>query len=224
MRSFTIEGKDISVFPAQNSGSPVVYLNTFAAEGDKVYRQMQKDGAPDFTLVAISKLNWDHDMAPWDSPPLTRMDTPCSGGADDFLALLTQKIMPEAEKDIKGEPAWRGISGYSLAGLFAVYAPYKTELFSRVASMSGSLWFPNIKEYIFGHEFARRPDAVYLSLGDKESKTRNEFLKTTQGNTDEIQKFYAGKGIDSVFVLNPGNHYINAEKRTADGIEWILRK
>ncbi len=224
MRSFSVEGKEISVWPADGDNRPVIYLNTFAAEGEKVYNQMQKDGAPDFSLVAVSKLDWDHDMAPWDSPPLSRMDTPCSGGADDFLKLLEEEIVPEAEKDLRGEPAWRGITGYSLAGLFAVYAPYKSDLFSRVASMSGSLWFPNIKEYIFGHEFVRQPDAVYLSLGNKESRTRNEFLKTTEGNTDEIQKFYAKKGIDSVFVLNPGNHYVNAEKRTADGIEWILRK
>lgn len=37
-----------------------------------------------------------------------------------------------------------GIAGYSLAGLFALYALYKTDVFTRVASMSGSLWFPGI--------------------------------------------------------------------------------
>ncbi len=224
MISFTVHGKRIDVFPAAAPGQPVIYLNTFAHEGDRVYHALQKMESPDFTLVAVSNLDWDHDMAPWDSPPLSKHDTPCTGGADDFLRILIQEILPESEKNIEGEPAWRGISGYSLAGLFAVYAVYQTDLFSRIASMSGSFWFPGIREYIFSHEMKVRPDCIYFSLGDKECKTRNSYLKTVQDQTDAIQKFYAGQGIDSVFQLNPGNHYVNAEKRTAAGIDWILRK
>lgn len=55
-----------------------------------------------------------------------------------------------AEKVIGGVPRWRGIAGYSLTGLFALYyAIYQTDLFSRVGSISGTLWFPGMKEYIF---------------------------------------------------------------------------
>ncbi|MCD8212416.1 MAG: alpha/beta hydrolase [Oscillospiraceae bacterium] len=224
MISLKIEGKDVKVFPAGEPGRPVVYLNTFAKEGERVRRQLEKMKAPDCTLVAIGNLDWNHDMAPWDIPPISKNDTPCTGGADDFLQVLLEQILPEAEKNVEGEPAWRGITGYSLAGLFAIYSLYRTDVFSRAATMSGSLWFPDLKEYIFSHEMKAKPDAVYFSLGEKESKTKNPYLKTVQENTDEIQKFYAGKGIDSVFVLNPGNHYVNAFKRTAAGIDWILER
>ena len=81
-------------------------------------------------------------MAPWDIPPISKNDTPCTGGADSYLDLLLSKIIPEAERQLRGTPVWRGIAGYSLAGLFAVYAMYQTGAFSRIASMSGSLWFP----------------------------------------------------------------------------------
>ncbi len=224
MRSFKVQEKEITVWPAAASGSPVIYLNTFDREKDGVYRELQKRNLPDFTLACICNLNWDHDMTPWYCPPINKMDTPCTGGADDFLKVLTEEIVPKTEKELDGEPAWRGIAGYSLAGLFAVYAVYRTDLFSRTASMSGSLWFPDLIDYMTSHEMAVCPDAAYFSLGDRESKTKNKYLKTTQDNTDQIQKYFAGRGIDSVFVLNPGNHYVNAEKRTADGIEWILRK
>ncbi len=224
MSSFTVQGKCVDVFPAETPGRPVIYLHTFGHEGDRIHRELQKGESPDHTLVAVSKLEWDHDMAPWDCPPLSRIDKPCSGGADEYLQILLGEILPEAEKQIEGEPSWRGLSGYSLAGLFAVYAPYQTDRFSRIASMSGSLWFPGLKEYIFSHEMQIRPDAMYFSLGDKESKTRNKFLKTTQENTDEIQKFYAEQGIDSIFHLNPGNHYANPAERTTAGIDWILQR
>ena len=163
-------------------------------------------------------------MVPWDSPPAFKNAEPCTGGADDYLRLLTEEIIPTAEMEINGVPSWRGIVGYSLAGLFALYAIYRTDLFSRVGSMSGSLWFPGMKEYIFSHEPQRQPDYIYFSLGDRESKTRNPVLWSVRQNTEEIHAFYRGKGIDTVVQLNPGNHYNQAVERTVDGLCWLLSR
>lgn len=129
-----------------------------------------------------------------------------------------------AEKQITGIPRWRGIAGYSLAGLFALYAIYQTDFFSRVGSMSGFFWFPGIKEYIFSYKPKRRPECMYFSLGEKESKTRNPVLKSMQQNTEEILAFYQRKGIGTVFQMNPGNHFNHAAERTAAGIVWILNR
>ncbi len=224
MNTFTMEGKQVDIYPSEMPDAPVIYLQTFGHEGSQVYKELQKMNGPDFNMVAISKLSWDQDMTPWDCPPTSKFDTPCTGGADDYLKILTEEILPAAEKELLGTPAWRGLAGYSLAGLFAVYAIYKADLFSRIATMSGSLWFPDFKEYIFTHEMKRKPDAAYFSLGDKESQTDNPYFKTTQGNTAEIQQFFEEQGIDSVFILNPGNHYKDGDKRTAAGIDWILRR
>ena len=224
MYTFTTNGKTVSIFPSSEANAPIIYLNTFSGEGQKVYEAAQAAGCPPFTLVAISDLDWNHDMAPWDSPPTFKNADPCTGGADDYLQLLTEEIIPAAEKELGGVPRWRCIAGYSLAGLFALYAIYQTDLFSRVGSMSGSLWFPGMKEYIFSHEPKRRPDCVYFSLGDKESKTRNPILRSVRQNTEEIQAFYQDKGIDTVFQLNPGNHHDHAAERTAAGIAWMLSR
>lgn len=224
MTEFTIEGKQITVLPAKKPDKPVVYLNTFANAINSVYKNLQALDSPDFSLVAISKLKWDHDMTPWYMPPISKHDTPCTGGADDYIRLMLEEIMPKAEKEIPGNPVWRGIAGYSLGGLFAVYALYQTDVFSRVASMSGSLWFDGIKEYIFSHEMKRKPDCMYFSLGDKESTTDNPILNVVQQNTEEIEAFYHTKGIGTAFVLNSGNHYQACNKRTASGIAWILNK
>ena len=224
MQPFTIGSKTVSIFPSIEPEAPITYLNTFSDEGQKVYGAAQPDGCPPFTLVTISNLDWNRDMAPWDSPAAFKNGKPFSGGADDYLRLLVEEIIPRAEKELPGPPAWRGIAGYSLAGLFALYAIYRTDVFSRVGCMSGSLWFPGFKEYIFSHEPKRQPDCVYFSLGDKEAKTRNPVLKTVQENTEEIQTFYQNKGIDTVFQLNPGNHFVQGEERTTAGIEWLLSR
>ena len=224
MLHFKIGSKTASIFPSLKTTAPIIYLNTFSDEGQKVYEASQAAGCPPFTLVAISDLDWNHDMVPWDSPPAFKNAEPCTGGADDYLRLLIDEIIPTAEKEIDGVPRWRGVAGYSLAGLFSLYAIYRTDLFSRVGSMSGSLWFPGMKEYILSHEPKRRPDHIYFSLGDKESKTRNPILRNVRQNTEEIQASYQGKGIDTVFQLNPGNHYDHAAERTAAGLCWLLSR
>ncbi len=221
---FVIDNKVVTVYPSAAANRPVVYLNTFAEEADGVYQKLRDGGCPDFTFVTVGKINWDHDMSPWAIPPISKGDTPCTGGADEYLHLLVSEIMPQAERSVQGAAAWRGLAGYSLAGLFALYAIYRTDRFTRFASMSGSLWFPGFKEYVFSHEMKHRPEQLYLSLGDRECKTRNPYLKTVQTQTEAIHAFYAEQGIDTVLQFNPGNHYKDAAERTAAGIAWILAR
>ena len=215
MHTLSIDSKAVSIFQTGISGVPVIYLNTYSEEGQQVFEAAQAAGYPPFTLVAISDL---------DCPAAFKKGTPFTGGEEDYLRLLVDEIIPEAEKDLATPPAWRGIAGYSLAGLFALYAIYRTDVFSRVGCMSGSLWFPGFKEYIFSHEPKKPPDCIYFSLGDKEAKTRNPVLKTVQENTETIRAFYQSKGIDTVFRLNPGNHFVQGIKRTVAGIQWLLSR
>lgn len=222
MHQYTISGKTVSVFPGKTADAPVIYLNTFAEEGPQVYAQLQKMSLPAFSLVAVSDLDWNRDMVPWDAPPAFKRGEPCIGGADTYLHLLTDAILPVAEKALPGSPCWRGLAGYSLAGLFAVYAMYKTDHFSRIASMSGSLWFPGFREYAVSHPIRHLPERLFFSLGDKESKTRNPVLQPVRERTEELLAYYQSLGICSVFQLNPGNHYNHAAERTAAGIAWLL--
>ena len=222
MHTLTIAGKAVDIFLSKEVGVPVIYLNTVSDEGLQVYEAAQTAGCPSFNLVAISNLDWNHDMAPWDSPAAFKGGEAFTGGADDYLRLLVEEIIPKAEKELAGPPAWRGIAGYSLAGLFALYAIYQTDVFSRVGCMSGSLWFPGFKEYICSHEPKRRPDCIYFSLGDREAKTRNPVLKTVQEDTEAIHAHFLAQGGDTVFQLNPGNHFAQGIERTVAGIRWLL--
>ena len=224
MCTFSTKGKTISIFPSLEATAPIIYLNTVSGEGQKVFKEAQAVGCPPFTLIAVSGLDWNHDMAPWDSPAAFKKGEPFTSGADDYLRLLVEEIISRAEKELPVPPAWRGIAGYSLAGLFALYAIYQSDVFSRVGCMSGSLWFPGFKEYVLSHEPKRWPDCIYFSLGDKEAKTRNPVLKTVQEKTEEIQTFYQNKGIDTVFRLNPGNHFVQGIERTVAGIHWLLSR
>jgi hypothetical protein len=145
-----------------------------------------------------------------------------TGGADAYLQHLVGEMIPKAEKEIPGHVLWRGIAGYSLAGLFALYSLYQTTLFSRAASISGSLWFPAFREYVFSHKMEKNPEYLYFSLGDQEARTGNPYIKAVQKHTEEITAFYRNQGMNTIFQSNPGGHRKHTVKRTAAGIAWIL--
>lgn len=81
-----------------------------------------------------------------------------------------------------------------------------------------------MKQYVLAHEPKRRPDCVYFSLGDRESRTRNPVLKGVLPDTEAICDHYRTMGVDTVFQLNPGNHFDHPVERTAAGIAWLLSR
>lgn len=86
------------------------------------------------------------------------------------------------------KPSYLALAGYSLAGLFAIYAACKTDVFSRIVSASGSEWFPGFEEYLKSHDFIKKPVCIYLSLGDIEAKAKNKVLATVQ---DKIESLFS---------------------------------
>ena len=222
MTSFELEGKKISIFGSKNESSPLVILNTYGDEDQAVWNECRKLNCSPFYLAAISNLDWNNELSPWECPALYKNDGGFFGGADSYLSLLTEKIIPAVCDSIGTKPSYLALAGYSLAGLFAIYAAYKTDIFSRIVSASGSLWFPGFEEYVKSHNFIKKPDCIYLSLGNTEAKAKNKVLATVQNKTESIFELYKSLEIPAVFELNKGNHFTEAALRTAKGIKWIL--
>ena len=68
----------------------------------------------------------------------------------------------------------------------------------------------------------KKPEKIYISLGNKESKTRNVYLKKVQENTEKIVDYYKSEGYDVTFEMNQGNHFKDAALRSAKGILAII--
>lgn len=220
-QTFNTDNKKITVYPALAENKPVIYLTTYNDDGGEVYAEIQKGSCPDFTLVTVSGLNWEAELSPWAAGNLFKYSEMFTGGADAYLQFLTQQVIPHAEAGLNGI-LWRGLAGYSLAGLFTVYAMYKTDLFSRAASMSGSLWYPGFKDFALKNTLRIAPQHLYFSLGDKEARARNQYLKTVQQCTEELAAHYRSLGINTCYELNPGGHYRDIISRSGAGIKWLL--
>ena len=217
---FSISGRTVEIFLSAEGIAPLVILHTFSGEGKEVFEKCLELGCTNFTLAAISDINWNRDLSPWETPEI-RNNRYSFGGADEYISQLTGKIVPEILSKLPGKPEFTAIAGYSLAGLFALYAAYRTDVFSRVASVSGSLWFPGFTEFAKSHDFVKTPDFIYLSLGDAEAKTRDKNLAPVQKNTEFLSDFYRSRGIPTLFELNCGNHFSDTIGRTAKGIKKI---
>ena len=219
---FNICNKEITLYKSTDINAPLIVFNTFEGDGEGVYQALQNMGCTSLNSLVIGNIDWNHDMSPWYMPSIYSKEKSFSGGADEYLKLLIDKILPRAKELMDGEPKFTGIAGYSLAGLFAVYAMYKTDVFDRVACMSGSLWFHDFIEYCKRNEYKRLPDKIYFSLGDKEANTRNPVLKTVEYNTRELSEYFKNLGSEVIFELNKSNYFTDTVLRSAKGIKAIL--
>ncbi len=228
MYTCKIDQKNIEIFYNENDCStvPVIILNTFNNEGNEVWQECQKQKIKDFILVAISEIDWNDDMTPWECPPLYKGDSYCHGYADKHLKLIEEEITPTVQKYINDKLqkkiAYFGIAGYSLGGLFAVYSGYKTNIFKRIISASGSMWYPNFSEYVISNKINKNIDKIYFSLGNKEKESKIKLLQTVEDKTKEIQN-HLGQNITSVYEENEGNHFQDTTLRVVKGIKWILQ-
>ena len=217
-----IEGKAVELFPPLNPGAPLVLLNGEAGEGVAVSEAVKRLTKADFALAVVSGLRWEDDLTPWPIPPIRRGGAPCGGRADAYIDLLTRRILPEILAVLPATPAYLALAGYSLAGLFALYAMYRTDRFARIASASGSLWYPGIVDYVQNHTPLRRPDGLYLSLGDKEGRMRNALMRPVEDNTRLLAAFYRNASIPTALEMNPGGHFNDPNGRMARAIAWML--
>lgn len=222
MGAFEIGGKRVCVHEAASAAAPVIYMPAVGGDGGAVARCCDELSCPDFTLVAIGGLDWNRELSPWECDAITRDSEAFGGDAEAFLRELTGSIVPLVEEELGLQPAWRGLAGYSLAGLFALWAATRCDMFSRVASVSGSLWFPGFTGYLQERPLSEELCVVYLSLGKKEHKTPNRMMCTVKDATSEIEQMLREREIACTFELNPGNHFSEPDLRCVRGIRWLL--
>ena len=173
-----------------------------------------------FTLAAFRVDDWNADLSPWEAPPVFGNES-FGEGAEETLKYVTDLLIPAliSDKEVRIY-----IGGYSLAGFFALWAAYQTDMFSGAAAVSPSVWFPGWIRYAESN--AIMTGKVYLSLGDKEEKTRNPVMKTVGDNIRrQLELLQEDANCEtSTLEMNQGNHFREPDKRTAKGFAWLIRE
>ncbi len=168
-----------------------------------------------FSLVSFMINDWNQELTPWCAPPVFGK-TPFGSGAADTLKFVVSQLLPVVQE----ETPHVILGGYSLAGLFALWASYQADKFEGIVAASPSVWFPKWMEYATENKPLAK--TIYLSLGDKEEKTKNRVMAQV-GNAIRKQHELLNAQIDNTIMeWNPGNHFVDSEKRTAKGFAWAM--
>ena len=174
-----------------------------------------------FCLVALLIDDWQRELSPWAAPTVFGK-TPFGDGASETLAFISEHLLPSLTSDGVYDAGQMRLlhGGYSLAGLFALWTAYQTDLFDGIVAASPSVWFPHWIDYATDH----RPHAhsIYLSLGDKEEKARNPVMAQVGNAIRRQHALLAGQKVNTILEWNAGNHFVDSEKRMAKGFAWLL--
>ena len=190
---------------------PVLGSDTTPTE--KEIAMIRENTGMDFSLAAFRVNDWNTDLSPWEAPAVF--------GKDGFGGKAAETLQ-EIEDYCKENTKTYYIGGYSLAGLFSLWAAYQSELFKGVAAASPSVWFPDFTEYMETHTI--KTESVYLSLGDKEEKVKNPVMATVGDRIRTAYELLQEQKVNTILEWNEGNHFKDTEMRTAKAFSWILQQ
>ena len=183
----------------------------------------ERTGVP-FALAFVRVRDWNSELSPWKAPAVFGSeDFGC--GAAELLKETKEQLIPALCDMIKAPATCAGtgipviLGGYSLAGLFSLWAAYASDRFSAVWAASPSVWFPGWVR--FASERKPFAEHIYLSLGKKEEKTKNRVMSTV-GDCIRLQHQILGPEL-SILEWNEGNHFRDPHIRCAKGAAWCIR-
>lgn len=178
---------------------------------EEVEQLIRSQTDTDFEIISFPVSHWNDDLSPWPSPAVFGKDD-FGGHAEATLERLLSICNDTSKTYILG--------GYSLTGLFALWAGCRTDCFTGIAAASPSVWFPGFSEDMKEHPM--KAEAVYLSLGDREGKTKNPTMSQVDFCISNVFDMLQKQQINTILVWNEGNHFKDVALRTANAFAWCV--
>lgn len=172
-----------------------------------------------FILAAVKINKWNDELTPWPAPPVFGK-IPFGSGAAKTLEFITASLLPSITTDDSKQSIILG--GYSLAGLFSLWASWQTAVFQSVVAASPSVWYKDWLDYAANN--LSKAEHVYLSLGDRESHSKNALMATVGEAIVKQKEVLDKQQIDNTLEWNEGNHFTENGKRTAKGFVWAMSR
>lgn len=194
----------------RDDSAPVIVLVGGGEHADALIARLRRKKLR-CTLLGVPVTDWNRQLSPWPAPAVFRDGADFGGEADTYLEELMASL-PQGKRLC--------LMGYSLAGLFALYAAAKTDAFARVAALSPSVWYPGFRAY-FAEHLPGEGTEFYLSLGRKEEKSGSALMRSVG---DELRALQALLGNGTPLVMHDGGHYTEVDRRMLAAMEWLARE
>ena len=115
-RKTIISGLSIHTQMSSVAGAPIVYLLGDVADNSPI---QVPEGV---SLVNVGVDLWEENFSPWCAPRVFAKGPNFGDGAQKTLDTLINQVIPWTESELTEPPAYRVLVGYSLAGLFSLWA------------------------------------------------------------------------------------------------------
>ena len=218
MKTIHYQNRNYTILGNLKSSTFLMYLvdESNPEDYEQIYQKISNEYQ--LCMISVSIHDWQGELSPWPAPPIFGKHD-FAGNAAKFLAELEDfwKWFKD-ENNIESNQVYLG--GYSLAGLFALWASSQTNLFTKIAAVSPSVWYFNFVEYMQQNPIQTRE--VYMSLGDKEANAKNKVMATVKDCFDEVIQIVQKQNIPLTYEYNPGNHFQDVELRMKKGIQKLL--
>lgn len=214
----------MNVFSTQNPVNAPVFIwgldMSHGETAESLFDEVKALTNNDFSLAVFDVTDWNAQFSPWTAPPVFGKDA-FSGKGNDTLRFLENGFLPEIKSKFPESEVF--LTGYSLAGLFSLWALYETDKFNGAVCCSSSLWFDKWDEYASLHRI-KSPSTIYMSLGDREEKTKNKVMSKVGDRTRrQAEILKDDPNVEKLFFeWNEGGHFDEPLKRVAKGITRIL--
>lgn len=214
----------MNVFSTQNpTNAPVFIWGLDMSHGEtavSLFDEVKALTDKDFSLAVFDVTDWNAQFSPWPAPAAFGKDA-FSGKGNDTLRFLENELLPEIKSKFPRSEVF--LTGYSLAGLFSLWALYESDKFNGAVCCSSSLWFDKWDEYASLHRI-KSPSTIYMSLGDREEKTKNKVMAKVGDRTRrQAEILKDDPNVEKLFFeWNEGGHFDEPLKRVAKGITRIL--
>ena len=193
-----------------------------------------------FAMVFFDCVEWARALMPWADDAVSR-DAEVGRHAPDTLRFIEHTLLPWLRERFGALPCI--IGGYSLGGLFALWAARNTDAFTAVAAASPSLWINGWGEYAAAHSILS-PQAtsqhlnistpqhittttpIHLSLGDREEHCRNQRMKRI-GDCVRAEHTLLCQQLSPTAVTlrwHEGGHFGAEAERTAEAFAWCIEQ
>lgn len=220
MKEIMIQNRKCRIF-AESKAEYILIHPTGQHEIDSLsteYEMLKSGTDRSFSLVTFEVKNWNDELSPWKAKQAFG-DELFGDGAENTLKFITDELIPSLQEYMNPDTKII-LGGYSLAGLFSLWSAYRTDIFHAVAACSPSVWLENWIEYV--HECSPMSSNIYISIGNKEHKTRNSMLRNVKNNIEEQYEVLLNSGINTVLEINSGNHFQDNTERLVKGFLWCI--
>lgn len=173
------------------------------------------------TVVTVPVRAWNDSLTPWPAPGLHHGDADFKGEASATLSELLGEAIPTIERGEGLEPVKRAICGYSLGGLFALYAFAHSASFDACACLSGSVWYEGWVEHLRALDLDLTGKYAFFSIGSREKKAGPEILRRVEDDMNACAEICRARGCDVEFEVGPGSHAQYLEERLGSGLKAL---